>query len=134
MHELEVKRKERKLKKAKEAQISLKTSNIEVNSNGNGDISTDEEELDRKLHVLIKRLESKLDNPSKSVAQKKSVKKVLDQVSNKVNSLHNKTKRMQEEWDRREPPKPKTNGVVKESSFNLFFSAPLKVKVKILKS
>ena len=128
MHELEVKRKERKLKKAKEAQISLKTSNIEVNSNGNGDISTDEEELDRKLHVLIKRLESKLDNPSKSVAQKKSVKKVLDQVSNKVNSLHNKTKRMQEEWDRLEPPKPKTNGVVKESSFNFLFSAPLKVK------
>ena len=54
---------------------TLSTSNIEVNSNDNDDVSTDEEEIDRKLHVLIKRLESKLDNPDKSVSQKQSVKK-----------------------------------------------------------
>merc|ERR1711990_1269585 len=106
-HETDRKARERKIKKAKQAKLTLSTSNIEVNSNGatNDDgISTDEEEIDRKLHVLIKRLESKLDNPEKNAKEKQNVRKVLDNINAKVNALHNKTKRMQKEWDILEPP------------------------------
>merc|ERR1711892_187999 len=107
-HETKRKAMERKLKKAKQARLTLSTSNIEVNSNGaNGNDeghSTDEEEIDRKLHVLIKRLESKLENPEKSAKEKQSVSKVLDNINTQVNALHNKTKRMEKEWDILEPP------------------------------
>merc|ERR1711892_1137245 len=107
-HETKRKAVERKLKKAKQARLTLSTSNIEVNSNGaNGNDeghSTDEEEIDRKLHVLIKRLESKLENPEKSAKEKQSVSKVLDNINTQVNALHNKTKRMEKEWDILEPP------------------------------
>merc|ERR1739838_1194509 len=96
-----------------QAKQTLSTSNIEVNSNDNDDVSTDEEEIDRKLHVLIKRLESKLDNPDKSVSQKQSVKKVLDNIHTKVNALTNKTKRMEIQWDILEPVQ---NGDVDSSS------------------
>lgn len=47
----------------------------EKNGNGiNGQISTDEDEIDEKIHILLKRLEAKLDNPTKPISQKQKTK------------------------------------------------------------
>ena len=39
-------------------------------TNGAGAVSTDEDEIDEKIHVLFKRLETKLENPNKTVDEK----------------------------------------------------------------
>ena len=45
------------------------------NGNGvNGQVSTDDEEIDEKIHILLKRLEAKLDNPTKPIKEKQKTK------------------------------------------------------------
>jgi len=87
--EKERKAKERKLMKARAATMQ-KTSDI-LTSNKNSEVSTDEEEIDQKIHILMKRLESKIDNPKKSTASKKKTKTFIDKLKKSFDTLATKS-------------------------------------------
>jgi len=102
--EKERKAKERKLMKARAATMQ-KTSDI-LTSNKNSEVSTDEEEIDQKIHILMKRLESKIDNPKKSTASKKKTKTFIDKLKKSFDTLATKSNSISSSW----PKEVITNG------------------------
>lgn len=68
-------RKEKKIAKQSVSPISSRSvsphsDRRQTNGDNNATISTDEDEIDEKIHVLWKRLETKLENPRKTVDEK----------------------------------------------------------------
>ena len=68
-------REKKEKKRAKSVSPVPTLSSSAISPKGqNGGVSTDEDEIDEKIHILLKRLEAKLENPKKTSDEKRRTK------------------------------------------------------------
>lgn len=93
----------KKLQKKKELFVPISTRNISPHSettNGENGAheSTDEDEIDEKIHLLMKRLQFKIENPDKSRVQKEGVKGKIEKLFRKFQELKRKSEVASKSW------------------------------------